>query len=122
MDALMSKNRMLHAGMTDGAQVVLAHFADEQASVAMHLNCASTSPVEVARLHDRLRREFIDKRLDVVVEKCDSEFVWPSKKEFKPFTLPRPDKAPASKNMTENVGVAFALGLICLGIIYFVLH
>ena len=118
MDALLSKNRMLHAGMTDGAQVVLAHFADEQASVPMHLNCASTSPVEVARLHDRLRREFIDKRLDLVVEKCDSEFVWKGK--FEAYKPAKEQQAPRQNEHVMNFIVYAVLSLIVVAIVIFV--
>ena len=50
----------------DGAQVMLANFADARPSVAMHLNCAEALPVEVAQLHDVLSREFIRKRPDLV--------------------------------------------------------
>lgn len=118
MDALTSKNRMLAAGMTDGAQVVLAYFDDEQASVPMHLNCASTSPVDVARLHDRLRREFIDKRLDVVVEKCDAEFVWKGK--FEAYKPAGEQQAPRQNEQMMNLLVYAVLLLIVVAIVNFV--
>ena len=62
LDTLGRKNSLTRIVLTDGAHVMLATFTDERASVGMHINCASASPVEVALLHDRLRREFIDKR------------------------------------------------------------
>ena len=64
LETFRRKNSLTGIVLTDGAHVMLANFADERASVGMHINCASASPVEVALLHDRLRREFIDKRHD----------------------------------------------------------
>jgi hypothetical protein len=67
---------------TDGAFVILANFADERRSVPMHLNCADCSPVEAAMLHDRLRLEFLDRRLDLVADQCGGEFAWPEDRPF----------------------------------------
>ena len=77
LDTLGRKNSMTRIVLTDGAHVMLANFADERTSVGMHINCASASPVEVALLHDRLRREFIDKRHHYVTDCCDGAFIWP---------------------------------------------
>ncbi len=66
LDVLASKSKSGAGRLlaTDGAQVMLANFADERPSVPMHLNCAESSPAEVALLHDRLHREFILNRAD----------------------------------------------------------
>src|SRR5215472_18937257 len=73
LDALVSKSKSGAARLLshDGAQVMLANFADEHPSVAMHLNCADALPVEMAMLHDRLYREFVSKQQSLVAEKCD---------------------------------------------------
>ncbi|MGA9548527.1 MAG: hypothetical protein WBS14_12740, partial [Rhodomicrobium sp.] len=76
LETLRRKNTLSRIVLTDGAHVMLATFADLRKSVGMHINCASASPVEVALLHDRLRREFIDKRHHYVTDCCDGDFIW----------------------------------------------
>lgn len=89
-DVLASKSktgagRLLAA---DGAVVILANFADERRSIPMHVNCADCTPVEAAELHDRLRHEFIDRRWDLVNDKCGGEYLWPMDKPFIAFQPP----------------------------------
>src|SRR5215831_5181420 len=50
VDVLAGKSKSGAARLMahDGAQVILANFADEQRSVPMHLNCADCTPVEAA--------------------------------------------------------------------------
>lgn len=94
MKVLREKNKMLAIAMTDGAHILLASFADERASVPMHLNCASATPVEIAELHDRLRREFIDKRKEYVLKSYYRDYVWKGRKKFKAYVLPKPVELP----------------------------
>ena len=75
---------------TDGAQVMLANFADDKPSVPMHLNCADCATVEMAMLHDRLHREFIARRDALVHEICNGEYVWPRDKAFIAYKPPAP--------------------------------
>lgn len=100
---------------TDGAQVLLANFADERRSVPMHLNCAEASPGEIALLHDRLRREFIDRRGDIVHEICCGEFVWQPGKAFKPFAPPEPAAVPRWAEWLVNASIAALLTLLGFG-------
>jgi hypothetical protein len=72
-----SKSGVGRVLMTDGAIVILANFGDERRSVAMHLNRASCTPVEAARLHDRLRLEFLDRRHVLVSDRCKGDYAWP---------------------------------------------
>ena len=121
-DVLASKSKSGAARllMTDGAHVLLANFADERASMPMHLNCADATPVEVGLLHDWLRREFVDRRVDLVLERCDGTFLWPRDKAFEAY---RPEQsAPPEpwKGWIENAGVILLVGLIIAGIIYFI--
>lgn len=114
LDILASKSksgagRLLAA---DGAQVLLANFADERASVPMHLNCADASPVEVAMLHDRLHREFIARRPELLREKCGDEPVWPKGKAFAAYEPPAPAVLPRWKARLVDLSIAVALGLI----------
>ena len=123
LDTVKRKNSLTNIVLTDGAHVMLANFADERASVGMHINCASASPVEVALLHDRLRREFIDKRHDYVTDCCDGAFIWPEDKPaFKPFALPEPVKLPAWADWLANAVVAGILALFGFGFYWFVVR
>ncbi|MFZ1110283.1 MAG: hypothetical protein WAN43_18285 [Rhodomicrobium sp.] len=101
---------------TDGAHVLLANFSDERRSVPMHLNCAEASPVEVSLLHDRLRREFIDRRGDFVREHCGGEFVWPKDKPFAVWNAPAPAVIPRWKARMVDLSIAIGLGLIGWGL------
>jgi hypothetical protein len=113
LDSLASKSksgagRLLAA---DGSFVILANFADERRSVPMHLNCAECAPVEAAMLHDRLRRQFIDRRMEVLNEKCGGEYVW--KKQ--PFVAYEPSVtkfAPRWQARLIDVSLVLMLGLI----------
>ena len=123
LDTLRRKNSMTGIALTDGAHVLVANFADERASVGMHINCASASPIEVALLHDRLRREFIDKRHNYVIDFCDGAFIWPEDKPaFKPFALPDPVKLPAWADRLANALVAGIFALFGLGFYWFVVR
>ena len=96
----------------DGAQVMLANFADARPSVAMHLNCAEALPVEVAQLHDVLSREFIRKRPDLVREICDGEYVWPQGRPFVAYTPPAPPSGSRWLMRVIDLSIAAGLGLI----------
>lgn len=123
LEMFRRKNSVNGIVLTDGAHVMLATFADERASVGMHLNCASASPVEVALLHDRLRREFMDKRHNYVTDYCDGAFIWPKDKPaFKPFVLPKPVKLPAWADWLANGLVAGILALFGFGFYWFVVR
>jgi len=123
LDTLGRKNSLSRIVLTDGAHVMLATFTDERASVGMHLNCASASPVEVALLHDRLRREFIDKRHDYVSGCCDGAFTWSKDKPgFKPFVLPKRAKLPAWADWLANALVAGILALFGFGFYWLVVR
>ena len=124
LDILASKSksgvgRLLAA---DGAQVLLANFGDERASVPMHLNCAEAPPVEVAMLHDRLHREFIARRPELLREKCGDEPVWPKAKPFAAYEPPAPAVLPRWKARLVDLSIAVVLGLIGWGLYEFVLR
>jgi hypothetical protein len=104
----------------DGAQVMLANFADERASVAMNLNCADASPVEVVLVHDRLHRAFIAKRPLLVSEKCGGEHVWPKKKPFIAYRPPVPAVVPRWKAHLVDLSIAVILAPIGWGFYEFV--
>ncbi len=116
LDLLASKSqsgagRLLAA---DGALVMLANFADARASVATHLNCADASPVEVALLHDRLHRQFIVKRPQLVNEMCGGEYIWPQDKTFVAWQPPAPAVIPRWKARLVDLSIAVVLGLTAL--------
>jgi hypothetical protein len=97
---------------TDGAQVMLANFADRHASLPMHLNCAEASPVEMALLHDGLQRSFITRRAELVHECCDGEYVWPKSKLFAPHESPAPTPVPGWLDWLINFSILTVLGLV----------
>jgi len=124
LDLLASKSKS-GAGQLlakDGAQVMLANFADERASVPMHLNCADASPVEVAMLHDQLHREFIAKRPLLLNEICGGEYVWPKDKPFNAYKPPAPADASRWKARLVDLSIAVVLALIAWGFYEFVLR
>jgi hypothetical protein len=96
--------------MTDGALVMLAHFADERPTDPMHLNCAIASPVEAARLHDRLTREFIANRPHLVENKCNGGYVWPQEKPFQAYEPPAPMVLPPWMDWLINLSIAAMFG------------
>jgi hypothetical protein len=59
--------------LSGGAHVLLAEFDD---NVALHLNCADATPVEIDRLHVTLIREFIRSREELVGNICSIAFEW----------------------------------------------
>ncbi len=125
LDVLVSKSKSGVARVlaADGAHVVLAHFADERPSVAMHLNCAEASPVEVALLHDRLSREFVRKRPDLVREICGGEFRWTEDMPpFVAYSPPVPAAVPPWQARLVDLSIAVALGLIGWGFYEFVVR
>ncbi|MGB8738271.1 MAG: hypothetical protein WCD20_19490 [Rhodomicrobium sp.] len=105
----------------DGAQVMLANFADERASLPMHLNCADASPVEVALLHDRLHREFIAKRPLLLDGICGGEYIWPKDKPFIAYEAPAPAAIPRWKARLVDLSIAAMLMLIAWGLYQYVL-
>ncbi len=97
---------------TDGARVMLANFADQSPSVPMHLNCASASATDAALLHDRLHREFIVKRADLLHEICDGEAVWPKNRAFVAFEPPARPHVPLWMGWTMDVVIWAVVALI----------
>jgi hypothetical protein len=97
---------------TDGAFVILANFADEQRSVSMHLNCADCAPVEAAKLHDRLRLEFLDRRQELVSDRCKGDYAWP--KDL-PFETHKPIVSASMPWWLRRLGDVFVL--IILGLV-----
>lgn len=124
LDVLASKSKSGAGRLlaTDGAQVVLANFSDERPSSPMHLNCADALPVEVAMLHDRLHRQFIAKRPDLLREKCGDEPVWPKGKAFAAYEPPAPAVIPRWKARLVDLSIAIGLALIGWGFYEFVLR
>jgi len=124
IDTLASKSKsgVGRVLATDGAHVVLAHFADERPSIGMHLNCAEASAAEVALLHDRLSREFIAKRPPLLDEICDGEYIWPKDKPFMAYEPPAPAVIPRWKVRLVNLSIAAMLALIVWGVCEFVLR
>lgn len=114
LDILASKSKSGVGRMltTDGAHVMLANFADERPSVPMHLNCASASPVEMGLLHDRLHREFVVRRSDLVNEKCGGEYIWPKDKPFGAYQPPAPAVIPRWKMRLIDLSIVVVLGVI----------
>jgi hypothetical protein len=100
----------------DGAFVMLANFADERASVATHLNCADATFTDMALLHDRLQREFIGKRLHLINELCDGEYIWPKDKPFIAYKPPAPATMPRWKARLVDLSIAATLALMVWGI------
>ncbi len=122
MLASKSKSGVGRVLATDGAHVVLAHFADERPSIGMHLNCAEASPAEVALLHDRLSRAFIAKRPLLLNEICGGEYIWPKDKPFVAFQPPAPAVVRRWKARLVDLSIAVALGLIGWGFYEFALR
>lgn len=118
LDVLTTKSQSGAARllMTDGAHVMLANFADERASVAMHLNCADCAPVDMALLHDRLTREFIGKRPYLVRDQCDGDYLWPKDKPFMAYTPHAPAALPRWQARLVDVSIAVVVGLIGWGL------
>ncbi len=118
LDVLASKSKSGAGRLlaTDGSFVMLANFADERRSVPMHLNCADCTPVEAAALHDRLRLEFIDKRWDLVSDKCGGDHVWPKDNSFTAYTPPAPVSVPRWLVHLGDVVMVAVLGLIAGGL------
>ena len=113
IDVLTEKSKLGKIILTDGAHVLLANFRDERSSMPMHINCAFAQPVEMAELHDRLQREFVDKRHDYRRDCCDGEYIWSKQNSaFKPFTLPEPAVLPPWKDRLAYASVAVVLGLM----------
>jgi hypothetical protein len=101
---------------TDGASVILANFADERRSLPMHLNCADCTPVEAAMLHDRLRLEFLDRRKDLIDERCDGEFVWPKDRPFNAFKPQVAQALPRWMVRLFDTAIVLLLGLAVWGL------
>ncbi|MGO9172231.1 MAG: hypothetical protein ACLP7P_09730 [Rhodomicrobium sp.] len=108
---------------TDGAHVVLAHFADDRPSIAMHLNCAEASPVEVALLHDRLSREFVRRRDAEFRQIYGRDMIWPKDgPSFKAYTPPALASVPWWMNRLADITVIAVLGLMGWGFYWFLLR
>jgi hypothetical protein len=105
---------------TDGAQVMLANFPDRHASLPMHLNCAEASLVEMAVLHDRLQRAFIDQRTNFIHERCCG--IWPSDEPFIAYEPPaRPDQ-PSWVVWLVDLSIVFVLGFTGFGLYWLITH
>jgi hypothetical protein len=120
--ASRSKSGVARGLLTDGARVMLANFADGHSSVAMHLNCAEASMVDMARLHDRLHNEFIIKRPLLMRQKCGPDRRWPKEPAFVAYTPPAP---PASSFWMERLAdliVVAVLGLFGFGFYWLVIR
>jgi hypothetical protein len=111
MVASRSKSGVGRFLATDGAQVMLAHFADDKPSVPMHLNCAACAPVEMAVLHDRLTREFIVRRPALLDEKCAGSAEWPTDRPFVAHKPPAPVVVPRWMERAIDAAVVGVLGL-----------
>jgi hypothetical protein len=118
LDMLASKSKS-GAGRvlaTDGAFVILANFADEGRSVPMHLNCANCRPVEADMLHDRLRLEFLDRRMALIEERCSGEYVWPKDKPFDAHVPAVAAPVPWWMKRLVDLVIIVVLGLIAGGV------
>jgi len=116
MLASKSKSGVGRVLATDGAFVILANFADERRSVPMHLNCADCKPVEAAMLHDRLRLEFLDRRLDLIEERCGGEYVWPKGRSFVAHAPTISAAPPRWMLRLVDLAIVVVLGLIVAGL------
>jgi hypothetical protein len=114
LDMLASKSKSGVGRLltTDGAVVILANFADERRSVPMHLNRAVCAPVEAAMLHDQLRLEFLDRRMNLVADQCDGNYVWPKDR---PFDIHKPIVSASVPWWLRRLGDVFVV--IILGLI-----
>jgi hypothetical protein len=65
----------------------------------------------MAILHDRLHREFIAKRDDLVHTACHGEYVWPKDKRFVAYELPAPISLPSWANWAANALAVMIFGL-----------
>jgi hypothetical protein len=118
LDVLASKSKS-GAGRvlaTDGAFVILANFLDERRSLPMHLNCAACTPVEADMLHDRLRLEFLDRRNDLIAERCDGDFIWRKDKPFTAFTPQVTRPLPRWMKRLVDTALVLLLGLTVWGL------
>jgi hypothetical protein len=106
----------------DGAFVILANFADEQASIPMHLNCAACAPVEAAELHNCLHSAFIVNRPDAVNENNGGEFIWPRQKRFVAYEPPAPVETPLWMEWASNLIAAAVVGAIGFGFYWLLLR
>lgn len=116
-----SKSEAARVLFTDGAEVMLAKFADDRPGVPMHLNCAECTTAEMAILLDRLHREFILRRDALVHQKCAGEYRWSKRKP--PFLPYRPPARPSvSRTLVRVVDLAIigVLGLIGWGLYWLI--
>ena len=107
---------------TDGARVMLANFGDDRPSRPMHLNCAACTPVEMTTLHDRLYREFIARRDEVVNKICHGGYVWRKDKPFVAYEPPAQLAAPRWLVRVVDLSVVAVLGLIGWGLYWLLLQ
>jgi hypothetical protein len=117
-----TKNAAAQALLKDGAHVMLANFADQNPGIPMHLNCADCRPVELASLHDRLYREFILRRPDLVTEQCGGEFLWPDDRLFVAYEPPPRLAKPWWFEWAVNAVVVGVLGLLGFGFYWLLLR
>jgi hypothetical protein len=113
LDVLAGKSKSGAARLltTDGAFVILANFADERRSVPMHLNCAACAPVEAAMLHDRLRLEFLDRRVELVSDRCHGDYAWPTDL---PFEIHKPRVSASAPWWLRRLSDVFILMMLSL--------
>jgi hypothetical protein len=111
-----SKSETVRVLATDGAQVMLANFADARPGVPMHLNCAECTKVEMALLLDQLSREFIANRIALLDEKCAGSSVWPKGTPFFPHKTPAPVSVSRTLVRVVDLAIIGVLGLIGWGL------
>ena len=72
-----NRNALSRIVAPNDAIVMTAEFADDHASVPMHLNCGTGKGIEIAELHNLLQRRFINQRQHIIDTICEGEFKLP---------------------------------------------
>jgi hypothetical protein len=96
----------------DSAQVLLAEFVDD---TALHVNCATASPVDLEHLHVALTREFVGNQHILVGSLCQDSFQWPVDDERVMTYDPArksPDHSQSPRLISEALGWIVALALV----------
>jgi hypothetical protein len=107
--------------LSDSAQVLLAEFEDD---TALHVNCATASPVDVENLHVALTREFVGNRHILIGSLGQNGYRWPVNDDRVMTYDPArkgPDSRQSSKLISEALGWIIALALVG-GAAFFVLR
>lgn len=98
--------------LSDSAHVLSAEFDDD---IALHINCADATPVDIDRLHVTLIREFIRSRGELVDHACRGVFEWPlGDDQVMTYDPARSewDDQPKSRLIVEAFGWVVALGVV----------